>query len=1010
MNLRSLWNAACLAPFLLPVFVRAQSPDDSLYARDPKQAVDDAYAAKIKQYTTDPSFGSPLVNYLPASQTVPTPAKVLGDVAGAPDMLPYAEDVYEYFRLLAASSPRVRVFTIGHTEEGREMIAVAIADAALLKDAKANSARLAQLADPRTLGMDDSKAHELIAQSYPVYYITGTIHSPETGAPTALMELAYRLAVDDAPYIRHIRSHMITLITPVVEVDGRDRMVDVYKWHKAHPGQQYPRLVYWGHYVAHDNNRDAMAMTLDLTRNVLDTYLDWHAQVLHDLHESVPFLYDNTVGDGPYNAWIDPTLADEWAELGWNNVAQMQRFGMPGVFTHGDFDTWSPGYLMFLAGMHNGISRLYETFGNGGADTEKRILQPEDYSRTWYRQNPPLPQVVWSQRDNNNYEQTALLTTLSYFSNHGPHFLENFYAKSKRSVLKPTQEGPAAYVFPANPAELNRQVQLLEILKRQHVEVQRLTEAQTVPLPPKKGSGDGEDKTAEAATKPADEKAADKPTTLNLPVGSFVVRMDQPYSRIADALLDRQFWAADDPQKHPYDDTGWSFPALFNLHVDRITEAKFLAARMEPISDLAALRMHTSGNGSTWMVPNTGQSTLLALIYKLGAAHVAVTEKAFDAEGQHLAAGSLLVHDADAATLEPLLQSLSLSAVRVNTTPSVATHPAAAPRIAFMHSWLATQTEGWWRYAFDQAGVPYDYMSVQTAASMPDLRSKYDVIVFAPVGHATSDGILNGLPMYSNALPWQKTELTPNLGRLDQTADMRPGLGYEGLAHLKDFVSKGGLLITCEDTAQFAIDMGLAPGVSVAPHADARVVGSILHTAFVQKDSPFAWGYTDAPPVISAEGMVFNLSNTVGRTGNRVLMDPYEQRPTGRGSVGDADVPQGRKITEPDPLPKPRPWQAKPLNEEQVRNNPNVIPSQFRPEVILRLAEAKGLLLSGLLDKPASIAEHAIVVDAHLGDGNVLLFGNNPVYRGETIGSYPLVFNALMNFGHLNRAPEAASK
>ena len=1010
MNLRSLWNAACLAPFLLPVFARAQSPDDSLYARDPKQAVDDAYAAKIKQYTTDPSFGSPLVNYLPASPTVPTPAKVLGDVAGAPDMLPYAEDVYKYFRLLAASSPRVKVFTIGHTEEGREMIAVAIGDEALLKDAQANSARLAQLADPRTLGMDDSKAHALIAQSYPVYYITGTIHSPETGAPTALMELAYRLAVDDAPYIRHIRSHMITLITPVVEVDGRDRMVDVYKWHKAHPGQQYPRLVYWGHYVAHDNNRDAMAMTLDLTRNVLHTYLDWHAQVLHDLHESVPFLYDNTVGDGPYNAWIDPTLADEWAELGWNNVAQMQRFGMPGVFTHGDFDTWSPGYLMFLAGMHNGISRLYETFGNGGADTEKRILQPEDYSRTWYRQNPPLPQVVWSQRDNNNYEQTALLTTLSYFSNHGPHFLENFYAKSKRSVLKPTQEGPAAYVFPANPAELNRQVQLLEILKRQHVEVQRLTEAQTVPLPPKKGSGDGEDKTAEAATKPADEKAADKPTTLNLPVGSFVVRMDQPYSRIADALLDRQFWAADDPQKHPYDDTGWSFPALFNLHVDRITEAKFLAARMEPISDLAALRMHTSGNGSTWMVPNTGQSTLLALIYKLGAAHVAVTEKAFDAEGQHLAAGSLLVHDADAATLEPLLQSLSLSAVRVNTTPSVATHPAAAPRIAFMHSWLATQTEGWWRYAFDQAGVPYDYMSVQTAASMPDLRSKYDVIVFAPVGHATSDGILNGLPMYSNALPWQKTELTPNLGRLDQTADMRPGLGYEGLAHLKDFVSKGGLLITCEDTAQFAIDMGLAPGVSVAPHADARVVGSILHTAFVQKDSPFAWGYTDAPPVISAEGMVFNLSNTVGRTGNRVLMDPYEQRPTGRGSVGDADVPQGRKITEPDPLPKPRPWQAKPLNEEQVRNNPNVIPSQFRPEVILRLAEAKGLLLSGLLDKPASIAEHAIVVDAHLGDGNVLLFGNNPVYRGETIGSYPLVFNALMNFGHLNRAPEAASK
>ena len=134
------------------------------------------------------------------------------------------------------------------------------------------------------------------------------------------MELAYRLAVDDAPYIKFIRSHMIVLITPVVEVDGRDRMVDIYRWHKAHPGQDWPRLVYWGHYVAHDNNRDAMAMTLDLTRNVLDTYLDWHAQVLHDLHESVPFLYDNTVGDGrTTRGWILrwPTNGRSWAGTMW---------------------------------------------------------------------------------------------------------------------------------------------------------------------------------------------------------------------------------------------------------------------------------------------------------------------------------------------------------------------------------------------------------------------------------------------------------------------------------------------------------------------------------------------------------------------------------------------------------------------------------------------------------------------------------------------------------------------
>jgi hypothetical protein len=82
-------------------------------ARDPKQAVDEAYTAKMKKYTTAPYFTSPLVDYLPASKNVPTPEVVLGDVAGAPGILPYAEDVYKYMRLLEKASPRVKVFSIG---------------------------------------------------------------------------------------------------------------------------------------------------------------------------------------------------------------------------------------------------------------------------------------------------------------------------------------------------------------------------------------------------------------------------------------------------------------------------------------------------------------------------------------------------------------------------------------------------------------------------------------------------------------------------------------------------------------------------------------------------------------------------------------------------------------------------------------------------------------------------------------------------------------------------------
>jgi len=496
-------------------------------------------------------------------------------------------------------------------------------------------------------------------------------------------------------------------------------------------------------------------------------------------------------------------------------------------------------------------------------------------------------------------------------------------------------------------------------------------------------------------------KRGDKPTQQTFPAGSIVVRMDQPYSRIADALLDKQYWAPDDPQKHPYDDTGWSFSELFNLKVARLTDPAILAAKMTGVDDPQSLSGKQTGTGSVAIIANTGQSSLLALVYKLKDAHIAVAEKGFDAAGNHYSAGSLLISDTSDATLAPVLKELSLDAGRVATAPDVATHPAKAPRIAFMHTWQGTQTEGWWRYAFDHVGVPYKYISTQTAAAEVDLRSKYDVIIFAPVGYSTTQSIINGTPKYGNATPWQTTDLTPNLGRLDSTPDTRPGLGLDGLAHLRAFVQQGGLLITSEDTAEFAIDSGLAPGVSVVS-GDARVVGTVLDSIFVATDDPIAWGYGASVPVISAKGMAFSVSNVEGGRGaGRTLMDPYAQRPTGRGTLEDSDVVVGRKDVDPEPLVKQKPWEAKALNEEQLRNNPSVIPAALRPDVILRFADAKGMLLSGLLSNQSSIAEHAIVVDAHLGDGNVLLFANNPVYRGETVGSYPLVFNAILNFDHL---------
>jgi hypothetical protein len=1006
---------------VLPISLSAQSQQGSDLStakpvRAPGQPVDQEYTRKIREYTTESFFLSPLVDYLPASSTVPTPKAVLGDIAGAPTKLPYASEVYTYMRMLEKATPRVKVFSIGTTEEGREMIAVAVASDELMAKLQQNDAQLAKLADPRTIALNDTLAEQIAATAAPVYYITGTIHSPESGAPTALMELAYRLAVDDSPYIRNIRDHVITLITPIVEVDGRDRMVDVFNWHMKHPGQTFPNLVYWGHYVAHDNNRDAMGATLKLTQNVLKTYMQWTPQVLHDLHESVPFLYDNTIGDGPFNAWVDPLLTNEWQMIGWNNVQEMTRFGMPGVFAHGDFDTWSPGYLMFIAATHNGISRLYETFGNGGtAETVQRTISPSETERTWFRQNPPLPYVKWSLRNNNNYEQTGLLVSLSYVANNRHQLLRNFYEKSKRSVQKPMLEGPSAYVLSADDPRPGSQADLLRVLRLQGVEISRATQPFTVAVGGRRSevaaagtardssraSNDPRSQTTDPKAPAPDPRPASQPRTF--PAGSYVIRMDQPYSRIADALLDYQYWSPQDPQKNPYDDTGWTFPEGFAVQAVRVTDRAVLSVPVETVTEIRAPG-GVSGIGSVFLINHNADNALATLRYRLKTADFQSAEDAFDADGKHFNRGSFIVRNVSAADLDRAARELGIRAYATAAAPSVKMHPARAARVAILHTWLGTQTEGWWRQAFDQYSVPFDYISVQDVARTPNLNAKWDVILFPPAG-GTPQTIVTGMPMWRNPIPWKNTPDTPNLGKLAQTDDMRPGLGFQGLENLQNFVKQGGVLVAVNNTADFAIQFGLTNGVSANQAARLHVVGSLLRSRVVDDASPIVYGVQDKLALYSEEGQTFSISSVRGGGRGFRFGGGASARATGRGTADDPDVTPGMAPLdarfEAPKQPKPEPWQAAPITEDMLRNPVNVIPPDQRPRAVLRYADQKELLVSGLLDGN-DVAQRPAVVDVPVDKGHVVLFANNPIYRGETIGSYFLVFNTMLTWDNLN--------
>ncbi len=943
----------------------------------PAQTNIEDYAAKIHEYTTEKFFLTELVDHLPASDMVPSPDRVLGYVIGTPEKLTYTRDINRYMKELAKATPRIQTNVIGLSDEGREMLAVVVSD-------EANMARLERikevntlLADPRKI-KDEAQAAALMAETKPIYWVTGAMHSGETGSPEMLMELAYRLAVEESPFIQGLRKNVIVMITPVIEVDGRDRQVDVYRYRKENPKKQAPNLLYWGKYVAHDNNRDGITLSLRLSQVLMKNFLEWHPVVLHDLHESVPFLYTST-GTGPYNAWVDPILVNEWQALAYHEVEEMTKRGVPGVWTQGFFDGWAPNYMFYIANGHNSIGRFYETFGGRGADTLERTVQPSQTRRAWYRPNPPLPRVKWSIRNNINLQQSALLLAMRYVAENRDRFLQNFFLKSKRSIAKATNEGPAAYVIPADEKRQFDAADLVNLLRRQGCEVQVAT---------------GTIKVKEGEFAP----------------GSYVVRMDQPYSRMADMLLDTQYFNSSEPR--PYDDTGWTMGALKNVKTVRVKDTAILSGAMRLLTADARPRGVIQGSeGATFVIANHADVNVALLRFRLPEIKILAAEEGFEAEGRKYPRGTFLI-PSDPTVREKLAaasRDLGLIVTFLKEMPKVATHELAVPRIAILHTWTNTQNEGWYRLAFDTLGIPYSYISDHDIRDNPDLNSKYDVIVFPPVS-GTAQRLVNGIPMRGDPIPWKATEKYPNLTGPNgaQTDDMRGGMGLEGLIHLRCFVEAGGLLVAVTGISAVLIDYGLVEGLSIVESRQLQARGSVLNSEIVDKSSPVTFGYEEKLALYFPGSPIFNLRTLsdiipgLGRSGQQ-----QDGRETGRGSADDPDIPQGRPLFV---APERKPGQGE-IPEEYREMARNLMPpEEQRPRVLLRWAPEKELLVSGMLAGGSGLAGKPAVVLAPLGKGNVLFFANNPFWRMQTSGSYMLLFNAAMNYSNLNpKKTEAAS-
>lgn len=953
--------------------------------RDPRQRMDEDFAKAYTEWTRDPKFGSPLVDHLPLVNGIPTPKSVLGYHIGAPRKLTYYADILKYYRALAAATPRVKVENIGKSDEGRDLVVVWISSEENIGRLALNRANLAKLADPR--GQSESQIRTLINTTKPHYHLMGGLHSGETGPSEMLMELAYRIATETSPVITNIRNNVYVSITPVADADGRDRNVDWFYYgleaqadstrnagagaaaggaavtpatggRGGAPG--IGGLPYWGKYVYHDNNRDINLSQMQM-RAITDWYHTAHPPIMHDLHESLALMYTYS-GGPPQNPNLDPLL---FSELPWFSnweMSQMNKWGMPGVYTHAFMDGWSPGYLGSVAYNHNGMMKMYETqsgsdapFAPGGANaagggrggrgagggrgasgdtavtgrgaggqgagapaggraggppagagggragaipTGRGGGQP----REWYRGIPIPPgyPANFTRRNNTNYMETGVLSSLQLTSMFPNLILENFYTKTRNSLTATDDGGPQAYVFPMQK-DMTRVAALVNVLRAQMIEVGTLNS----------------------------QFIAGKDT---IPAGSYIVKLNQPYGRLAKNLLEKQDYP--DPALTTYDDSGWSMGWAFNVDFKQVDDKAILNAPTRLV-DKAEVRGSVSGSGSAGMaVLHNGSNNMITFRYRLRSAPMKVAETSFTEGGMTIPAGSFIITNPnDIAAAKSAVEQLGLKATMLSSAPTVATHDADAPRVAVYSNWGGTQELGWYRHAFDQFGIPFDLIYKERIAK-GDLKKDYDVIIMA--AQNISRASVMAAPA-AKPQPYKRSDKYKFLGMYGETDDMSGGFGQAGVDAMNRFLVDGGTLITTLGASRFPIEMGWSGTVDMEAPQGVNAQKPLIQAEITRPDHPVFYGW---------DRKIFPIKFGQGQQVFR---------------VGVAD--QGN--------------------------------------VLAQFVGGDSSVLSGLMVGADNIKGRAFAVDvpnAYMGHGRVIMFANNPVYRWQNHGEFNMVFNSIINW------------
>jgi hypothetical protein len=748
----------------------------------------------------------------------PTPISVLGHNPGDDFYLADYSDTIKYFHALAASSDRIKMFTVGKSTEGKDIEVAVISspeNLAKLDEYKKIAGRLARAED-----LNDDQARELARTSKVIVHIDGGLHSDEVAGTQHTMVLAYKLVSSKGdPEVDHILDQVILVLWPTLNPDGQDMVVH---WYRQNLGSKYevsPLPYLYQDYVGHDNNRDGYMMNMKEEQVVTRAELEYSPVIFYCQHQTAPFparIWIPPFSD-PISSNISPYVRSWLNVVGTNMSAYLDAHNMPGSISESRFDNWYAGFTDWAGVFRNEISFFTETalyrYATPRFYTADEFPKNDQDLRALTMYTTPWEGGWWHLKDAVDYMVGGSMSVLDLAAKNRETLLFNRYQAARDNIEHFRKEPPFAYVIS-----------------------DKQTDTPEAGLLAQKMIDNGIDVYA--------SKSGFKANGISYPAGSWVIPMDQPYSAMAKELFERQKYpdalenGTSKAVDLPYDVTGWTLPLQMGVDVDMVSDPLTADQRAElaKIDAVALPDASVDGAGAVFAVShkvNASFELVNAALQQGGTVSLA-QDAVKTAQGTET--GAFLIGGLSKATLDGLTKKYAVSAVGVSAPGHTLALKKA--RVGLYRPWAPSIDEGWTRWILENYG--FDPKSIYNAdMRSANLESRYDVIV---------------LPDMSSR------QLVQGYGPGIVPGQYAGGVGEDGLEHLREFVRDGGTLIALNRTAGALIPLMSLPVQNVIEGAKSDKFfcsGALLRVETEHADRPVNFGVSESPVVMFQAGPAF---------------------------------------------------------------------------------------------------------------------------------------------------------